>query len=158
MKLDMNIMNSPHGSFTFFNGLLCVPIRVEYLGTAFPLIYHEIMSKLRQNALIEDLTSTQCRDSCLSTNYYDEWTSFAKLAMGTHIPDFDCLKHYLGVPHVGDHVVLIVMHGLHLQRNRRKSAIQKIYDGRGNFNDGCVASGARLLRRLRCSTLTTGPS
>ena len=66
------------------------------------------MSKLRQNALIEDLTSTQCRDSCLSTNYYDEWTSFAKLAMGTHIPDFDCLKHYLGVPHVGDHVVLIV--------------------------------------------------
>ena len=52
----------------------------------------------------------------------------------------------------------IVMPGLHLQRNRRKSAIQKIYDGRGNFNDGCVASGARLLRRLRCSTLTTGPS
>ena len=51
-----------------------------------------------------------------------------------------------------------VMPGLHLQRNRRKSAIQKIYDGRGNFNDGCVASGARLLRRLRCSTLTTGPS
>ena len=45
--------------------------------------------------------------------------------------------------------------GNHLQRNRRKSAIQKIYDGRGNFNDGCVASGARLLRRLRCSTLTT---
>ena len=44
---------------------------------------------------------------------------------------------------------------LHLQRNRRKSAIQKIYDGRRNFNDGCVASGARLLRRLRCSTLTT---
>ena len=41
------------------------------------------------------------------------------------------------------------MPGLHLQRNRRKSAIQKIYDGRGNFNDGCVASGARLLRRLR---------
>ena len=51
-----------------------------------------------------------------------------------------------------------LMPGLHLQRNRRKSAIQKIYDGRGNFNDGCVASGARLLRRLRCSTLTTGPS
>ena len=51
-----------------------------------------------------------------------------------------------------------VMPGLHLQRNRRKSAIQKIYDGRGNFNDGCVASGARLLRRLRCSTLTAGPS
>ena len=50
------------------------------------------------------------------------------------------------------------MPGLHLQRNRRKSAIQKIYDGRGNFNDSCVASGARLLRRLRCSTLTTGPS
>ena len=50
------------------------------------------------------------------------------------------------------------MPGLHLQRNRRKSAKQKIYDGRGNFNDGCVASGARLLRRLRCSTLTTGPS
>ena len=38
------------------------------------------------------------------------------------------------------------MPGLHLQRNRRKSAIQKIYDGRGNFNDGCVASGARLKR------------
>ena len=37
-----------------------------------------------------------------------------------------------------------IMPGLHLQRNRRKSAIQKIYDGRGNFNDGCVASGARL--------------
>ena len=51
-----------------------------------------------------------------------------------------------------------VMPGLHLQRNRRKSVIQKIYDGRGNFNDGCVASGARLLRRLRCSTLTTGQS
>ena len=50
------------------------------------------------------------------------------------------------------------MPGLHLQRNRRKSAKQKIYDGRGNINDGCVASGARLLRRLRCSTLTTGPS
>ena len=48
-----------------------------------------------------------------------------------------------------------LMPGLHLQRIRRKSAIQKIYDGRGNFNDGCVASGARLLRRLRCSTLTT---
>ena len=42
---------------------------------------------------------------------------------------------------------------LHLQRNHRKSAIQKIYDGRGNFNDGWVASGAPLLRRLRCSTL-----
>ena len=51
-----------------------------------------------------------------------------------------------------------IMPGLHLQRNRRNSAIQKIYDGRGNFYDGCVASGARLLRRLRCSTLTTGPS
>ena len=51
-----------------------------------------------------------------------------------------------------------LMPGLHLQRNRRKSAIQKIYDGRRNFNDGCVASGARLLRRLRCSTLTTGSS
>ena len=51
-----------------------------------------------------------------------------------------------------------IMPGLHLQRNRRKSAIQKIYDGRGNFNDGCVASRARHLRRLRCSTLTTGPS
>ena len=51
----------------------------------------------------------------------------------------------------------IIMPGLHLQRNRRKSAIQKIYDGRINFNDGCVASGVRLLRRLRCSTLTTGP-
>ena len=47
------------------------------------------------------------------------------------------------------------MPGLHLQRNRRKSAKQEIYDGRGNFNDGCVASGARLLRRLRCSTLTS---
>ena len=35
-----------------------------------------------------------------------------------------------------------LMPGLHLQRNRRKSAIQEIYDGRGNFNDGCVASGA----------------
>ena len=34
------------------------------------------------------------------------------------------------------------MPGLHLQRNRRKTAIQKFYDGRGNFNDGCVASGA----------------
>ena len=42
------------------------------------------------------------------------------------------------------------MPGLHLQRNRRKSAIQKIYDGRGNLNDGCVAGGARLLRRLSC--------
>ena len=51
-----------------------------------------------------------------------------------------------------------IMPGLHLQRNRRKSAIQKIYDGRGNFKDCCVASGARLLRRLRCSTLTTVPS
>ena len=47
------------------------------------------------------------------------------------------------------------MPGLHMQRNRRKSAIQKIYDGRRNFNDGCVASRARLLRPLRCSTLTT---
>ena len=37
-----------------------------------------------------------------------------------------------------------LMPGLQLQRNRRKSAIQKIYDGHGNFNDGCVASGARL--------------
>ena len=52
----------------------------------------------------------------------------------------------------------VVMPGLHLQRNRRKSAIQKIYDGRGNFKDGCVASGAQLLRRLGCSTLTTDPS
>ena len=42
------------------------------------------------------------------------------------------------------------MPGLHLQRNRRKSAVQKIYDGRGNFNDGCVGGGARLLRRLSC--------
>ena len=58
----------------------------------------------------------------------------------------------LGVP-----LCQIIMPGLHLQRNRRKSAIQKVYDGRGNFNDGCVGSGARLLRRLRCSTLTTGP-
>ena len=48
-----------------------------------------------------------------------------------------------------------VMPGLHLQRNRRNSAIQNIYDGRRNFNDGCVASGARL---LRCSNLMTGPS
>ena len=48
-----------------------------------------------------------------------------------------------------------LMPGLHLQRNSRKSAIQKIYDGPGNFNDGCVASGARLLQRLRCSTLTS---
>ena len=47
---------------------------------------------------------------------------------------------------------------LHLQRNRRKSAIQKIYDGRSNCNDGWFASGARRLRRLRCSTLMTGPS
>ena len=28
--------------------------------------------------------------------------------MRTHIPDFDGLKHYLGVLHMGDHVVLIV--------------------------------------------------
>ena len=33
----------------------------------------------------------------------------------------------------------------------------KIHDGCGNY-DGCVASGAGLLRRLRCSTLTTRPS
>ena len=32
--------------------------------------------------------------------------------------------------------------GLQQQRSRRKSAIQKIYDGCGNFNDGSVASGA----------------
>ena len=70
---------------------------------SFPSFHHEIMSKLRQNGLIEDLTSTQCRDSCLSTNYYDDWTSFAKLAVRTHIPDFDGLKHYMG-----DHAVLIV--------------------------------------------------
>ena len=38
------------------------------------------------------------------------------------------------------------MPGLHLQRNRRKSAIQKIYGGRGNFNDGCVASGATVVK------------
>ena len=48
-----------------------------------------------------------------------------------------------------------LMPGLHLQRNRRKSAIQKIYDGRGNFNDGCVAGGARLLRRDGRKTSTT---
>ena len=45
-------------------------LRVGYMGTAFPLFYKEIMSKLSQNDLIEDLTSTECRDSCLSTNYY----------------------------------------------------------------------------------------
>ena len=66
------------------------------------------MSKLRQNGLIEDLTSTQSRDSCLSTKYYDEWTSFANLTMGTQVPDFDGLKHYLGVLHMGDHIVLLV--------------------------------------------------
>ena len=73
-----------------------------------PSFHHEIMSKLRQNGLIEDLTSTQCRDSCLSTNYYDGWTSFAKWAVRTHIPDFDGLKHYMGVLHMGDRAVLIV--------------------------------------------------
>ena len=41
--------------------------------------------------------------------------------------------------------LLHLMPVLHLQRNRHKSAMQKIYDARGNFNDGCVASGARLL-------------
>ena len=44
----------------------------------------------------------------LSTKYYDEWTSFANLAMGTQVPDFDGLKHYLGVLHMGDHIVLLV--------------------------------------------------
>ena len=75
---------------------------------SFPSFHHEIMSKLRQNGLIEDLTSTQCRDSWLSTNYYDDWTSFAKWAVRTHIPDFDGLKHYMGVLHMGDRAVLIV--------------------------------------------------
>ena len=28
--------------------------------------------------------------------------------MGTHIQDFDGLKHYRGILHMGDHVVLIV--------------------------------------------------
>ena len=28
--------------------------------------------------------------------------------MRTHIPDFDGLKHYLGVLHMDDHVVLLV--------------------------------------------------
>ena len=75
---------------------------------SFPSFHHEIMSKLRQNGLIEDLTSTQCIDSCLSTNYYDDWTSFATWAVRTHIPDFDGLKHYMGVLHMGDRAVLIV--------------------------------------------------
>ena len=66
--------------------------------------------------------------------------------------------HSLHYPHRRKSRAPPLLPGLHLQRNRRKSTIQKIYDGRGNFNDGCVASGARLLRRLRCSTLTTGPS
>ena len=47
-------------------------------------------------------------------------------------------------------VAVRVKPGLHYQRNRRKSVIQKIYDGCGNLNDWSVASGARLLRRLRC--------
>ena len=74
----------------------------------FSLFYNKIMSKLWHNAVIEDLTSTQRRDSCLIANYYDEWTSFAKWAMGTHTLNFDGLKHYVGILHVGDHVVLIV--------------------------------------------------
>ena len=32
--------------------------------------------------------------------------------------------------------------GIHFQLDRRKSAIQKVYNGRGNFNDGLVESVA----------------
>ena len=81
-------MNSPHGCFLPFLSdsyvyLYFPDIIKRFKGLAiwvpsFPSFHHEIMSKLRQNGLIEDLTSTQCRDSCLSINYYDGWTSFAK--------------------------------------------------------------------------------
>ena len=111
-------MNSPHGCFLPFLRdsyvyLYFPDIIKRFYGLAiwvlsFPSFHHEIMSKLRQNGLIEDLTSTQCRDSCLSTNYYDDWTSFAKWEVRTHIPDFDGLKHYMGVLHMGDRAVLIV--------------------------------------------------
>ena len=76
-------MNWPHGYFYLFEWtLMCTYsilshiikriLRVGYLGTGVSLFYNKTMSKLRQNALTEDLTSTQCRDSCLGTNYYDE--------------------------------------------------------------------------------------
>ena len=95
--------------FYLFKGTVMCTYISQVLS--FPSFHHGIMSKLRQNGLIEDLTSThdhQCRDSCSSTNYYDDWTSFAKWAVRTHIPDFDGLKHYMGVLHMGDHDVLIV--------------------------------------------------
>ena len=55
-------------------------------------------------------------------------------------------------------VNIILKAWLHYQLDRRKSAIQKIYDGLGNFNDGSVDSVARLLRRLRWLILTKRPS
>ena len=38
--------------------------------------------------------------------------------------------------------------GLHCKLDRRMSAIQDIYDGRGNFNGGSVERVARLLATL----------
>ena len=74
-------MNSPHGSFYIFKWThvyLYFPEIIErnFKGLdiwvlQFSLFYKKIMSKLKENAFVEDLISTQCKGSCLCTNYYD---------------------------------------------------------------------------------------
>ena len=99
-------MNSPHGCFLpflrdsyvylYFPDIIKRFLRLAIWVLSFPSFHHEIMSKLRQNGLIADLTSTQCRDSCLSTNYYDDWDKFCQVSSAYSYPDFDGLKHYMG--------------------------------------------------------------